>query len=301
MLYFNSSLAILALLALLAMVNYLAGGYYKRFQLDSQSGVRLQPQTLRILNSLTEDVSVTIFFNPHDEDGYEKELYTLTTTLLREYHNASKHILVTNLNYVQFPGQAKELLASHNLTSLENKDLILFECHGHPKILYAKSLADYDLARVISGESKELRRTAFRGELLFTSAIFAVAHPQPLKACFLQGHGEFKPDSASSEDSYSKLAAILKEEAGTDWQSLSLLGTNTVPSDCQLLVIAGPRLTRFQPSEIEKIDAYLKQGNRLLLMLDSAVQFGNRRGSCKVWSSCFGTRCARTGQELHGL
>lgn len=268
MFWFNSALAVLALVALLAMVNYLSGGYYKRFHLDSQSGVRLQPQTMRLLNSLTEDVSVTIFFDP------DEELYDLTTSLLREYSNASKHIVVTKLNYTQFQSQAKELLDRHHLTNIKNKNFVLFDSHGHSKIIYAKDLAEYDLTPVLQGHSRELRYKEFRGELLFSSAIFAVTHPQLLKACFLQGHGEISPEPSSNEESHSKLAAILKDETGTDWQTLTLTGTNTIPADCQLLIIAGPRLSRFSSNEIARIDDFLKQGNRLLLLLDNHFSSG---------------------------
>lgn len=269
----NSVLTVLALIALLAMANYLANGYYKRFQLSSHTAIRLQPQTLQVLNMLTEDVHITLFFDPKDENGYEKQLYTLSSALLREYRNASKHISVTNLNYVQYQGQARELLAKHNLTNLKEPDFVLIECRGYSKVVYARSLAEYDLSSALRGE-KTLRYSEFRGERLFTSAIYAVTHPQALKACFLRGHGESQPDSPSAEESYSRLATLLDEEINADWESISLLGTNTIPSDCQLLIIAGPRLTTFSAPEISKIKEYLAQGNRLMLLLDNRYVSG---------------------------
>jgi len=47
-----------------------------------------------------------------------------------------------------------------------------------------------------------------------------------------------------------------------------------VPEDCQLLIIAGPRLTGLLPNETARIDNYLaKRGGRLLLLLNN--QFTN--------------------------
>jgi hypothetical protein len=46
-----------------------------------------------------------------------------------------------------------------------------------------------------------------------------------------------------------------------------LLGTNTVPADCNLLIIPGPT-DLFLDSEIEKVEQYLNQGGRLFVMFN---------------------------------
>ena len=66
--WFNTILAVAAALALVVMANYLAGDYFKRFQMDRDSAFKLSEQTLRVLDSLTNDVNVTIFFRPHGAD-----------------------------------------------------------------------------------------------------------------------------------------------------------------------------------------------------------------------------------------
>jgi ABC-type uncharacterized transport system involved in gliding motility auxiliary subunit len=162
---------------------------------------------------------------------------------------------------------------AHKLSSLTDRDFVLFECNGHTKIHYAKNLAEYDFSAVLAGRSKTVRRSAFRGEMFFTSAILSVTFPRPLKTYFLYGHGEHSPgsgedgESTSSAD-YTKFASILKDEADSEWQPLSLQGTNGVPADCQLLVIAGPRRARLLADEVSKVDDYLKQGGRLLALLN---------------------------------
>jgi hypothetical protein len=123
-----------------------------------------------------------------------------------------------------------------------------------------------------------------------------VSYPQALKAYFLYGHGENDPGRPSGEPEkldrtgYSKLAAILKEQIDSDWDRLSLLGTNPIPRDCQLLIVAGPRAGDFTPGELDKMEAYLKSGGRLLALLTKrcglepmlAKQWGVRLGDSRV-------------------
>ena len=44
-------------------------------------------------------------------------------------------------------------------------------------------------------KTRQVRRAGFKGEMLFTSAIASVMDATQTKACFLQGHGEHKPES----------------------------------------------------------------------------------------------------------
>jgi hypothetical protein len=269
----NMALAAAAALALVVMVNYLAAGHFQRGFWSRDSSFKLSRQTLAVLNTLTNQVKVTIFFQPN---GDNQQIYLLTSALLAEYQNACpRHIHVRLLDYSRFAGEAKELLAKYDLSGPnKEKDFVLFESNGHSRIVYAREMADYDFSDLLAGRSKFVRRSAFRGEPLFTSDIFAVSNPQALKTYFLYGHGENNPGDPAGEtqdlgrSGYSKFASILKKEINCDWDRLSLLGTNGIPSDCQLLVVAGPRHGEFLKDEVAKIGDYLqKRGGRLLALL----------------------------------
>jgi hypothetical protein len=267
----NSFLAIIAFLAIVVMANYLASGHFKRTQWGMGSTFKLSPQTEGLLKSLTNHIDVTIFWAPH---GDEEDTYSLVAGLLAEYQNANpNHVHVKTLDYVRFPADAKAFLMAHKLSGLTDRDFVLFESNGHTKIHYAKNLAEYDFSDVLAGRSKTVRRSKFRGEMFFTSAILSVTFPRPLKTYFLYGHGEHSPGSGDEGESkssadYTKFAGILKDEADSEWQRLSLQGTNGVPADCQLLVIAGPSRAQLLPEEVSKIEDYLKQGGRLLALLN---------------------------------
>lgn len=287
----NAALLAVAVLALVIMANYLAGGWFQRFHWSRDASFQLSSQTRSVLDTLTNDVRITIFFDPR---GGNQEVYGLTASLLAEYQNANqRHVHVIPLDYTRLPGDAKELLAKYNLTTSRDKDFVLFDSNGHSKVVAARELADYDPSEILAGKSGFIRRSGFLGEMLFTSSIYAVSYPQPLKAYFLIGHGENDPGipgaapETTRPSAYTRFAAILKEEVGCDWDRLSLQGSNTVPADCQLLIVAGPRAKQFLPGELEKIAAYLRQGGRLLALLDEpcgldpllAAEWGARLGT----------------------
>ena len=262
-----------ALLALVVMANYLGAGYFKRFDWTHSSRFKLSAQTTKLLQSITNQVNVILFF---DAKG-EEEVYGWTSALLKQYHYVNPRVVVRTVDYTRFPGSAELVLAKYKLTALKEKNFVVFDCEGRSKIVNANQLADYNIREVLGGQSKEFKRTAFKGEMLCTSAIFAVTWPRPQSAYFVSGHGEHPPDDAGTiaDFGYSKFAAILKDENNVAWQKLSLLSTNPIPADCSLLIIAGPATGKFDDFEFEKIEAYLKQGGRLLVLLNNLIRGGS--------------------------
>ena len=53
-----------ALVALVLMVNYLAGRHFKRYQWMADERFRLSPMTVKMLEALTNQVKVIVFFDP---------------------------------------------------------------------------------------------------------------------------------------------------------------------------------------------------------------------------------------------
>ncbi len=264
---FNVVVAGIAVLALVVMANYLGVRHYWRFQFSDRSQMKLSPQTVNVLGSLTNQVKVTIFF---DAQG-ENEIYSLVSALLKEYNYINPDIVVKTVDPTRDPGKTQLLLADSKLTNLKEKNFVLFDCGGHTRIVNQNELSDYDLDAVVSGRSKEFRRIGFKGEMLFTSAIFKVAYPRQVKACFLQGHREHDPELSDQLFGYAKFATILKEQNNIQWGKFTLQGTNEVPADCQLLIIAGPQLP-LPDDELEKVERYLKQGGRLFALLGNMVR-----------------------------
>ncbi len=275
--WFNTIIGIAAVLALVAMANYLASGYFKRFEVSANSHLAISPQTQTLLKQLTNQIDVTIFF---DQEG-NQEIYGLTAGLLKQYSYLNPNITVQTVDYTRSPGKATALLSKYKLTTLKDKNFVAFDCNGKSKVVFGNELYDYDLSTVLSGQGNAVRRNSFKGELLFSSAIFTVTFPQQAKAYFVYGHGENDPENVGETSGYAKFASILKDEMNIEWKKLFLPGTNDIPADCSLLIVAGPSKARFDEQELAKVENYLKQGRRLLVLLNN-VSAGSDSGIEKV-------------------
>ncbi len=256
----NVLVALAAVLALLLMVNYLAARHFKRLEWSARARAQLSPLTQRVLGALTNEIKVTIYFD-RDEAIYES-----VWGLLKEYKFANSRIVVETVDYNRDPGAANLIKARYKLTSTQDKNIVIFDAGGRVKIVEQKQLSELDYSALTSGQGREVRRTHFRGEMEFTSAILNVTTARALKAYFLQGHGEHRPDSDETLMGYSKFAGVLREN-NVLFDPLNLAGSGDVPADCQLLIIAGP-VNPLLPEELEKIGRYLKQGGRLLALLN---------------------------------
>src|SRR6266540_5872186 len=176
----------LALLALVAMVNYLASRHFKRFQWMADERYRLSPMTLKLLQTRTNQVKVIVFFDP------DEALYASVKGLINEYQLACPKLDVEYVNYLLLTGRADLIKRQYQLSDAD-KDLVIFDAGGKKRIVRSRELSDYDLQGMLAG--KEARRTTFKGEQLFTSAILGVTDPKAFKAYSVQGHGEHDPAS----------------------------------------------------------------------------------------------------------
>jgi hypothetical protein len=248
-------------LAVVVMVNFLGAHFFKRFYLSSQTRIELSSRTESILKSMTNHVSVILYYDNQDD------FYPTIVALLDEYRSVNPNISVKTVDYVRDAGEAEKIKEQYKLNSPTDKNLVIFDCDGRVKIANGDALTEVKLEPVMNSTDHEFRRkpVAFKGELMFTSMLLAVTNPKPLKAYFLQGHGE--PSlSDSSEQGYMKFAAILGENYIAT-EPLQLMGDNAVPDDCSLLIIAGPTTALSEP-ELQKIDQYLAQGGRLFALFN---------------------------------
>ena len=82
----NTLVAVLAVLALLLMTNYLAARHYGRWSWSATAQAELSPLSLRVLASVTNPVKVTLYFDKTDP------LYEMSWNLLKTYHYANHRI-----------------------------------------------------------------------------------------------------------------------------------------------------------------------------------------------------------------
>ncbi len=102
-------------------------------------------------------------------------------------------------------------------------------------------------------------------ELLRT--IYTLTHDQDKVVCFITGHGE-RDFAGTAADGFSEANAALQAE-GITLRQLHLDDLVTMPSDCRMLIIAGPQQD-FSDHALTHLENYFAQGGRLFFLLDLA-------------------------------
>ncbi len=255
----NTVVVLFSMLALAAMINYLAQRHFERFAWSSAIQIKLSPRTLQVLSLITNDVHVVLYYDRREP------LYDMSWSLLKAYSFANNHILIEAVDYPGNPGAAQDVKTRYTLSD-RDRDIVIFYCRGQKRIIYHSELSDLDTRALMSGQGNEVRRTHFKGEMMFTSALLTVINARQPKAYFLQRHGEHDFENDEGVSGYSKFGGVLRENA-VQFEKLTLETAAEVPTDCNLLIIPGPR-TVLLPETVDKIDRYLKQGGRMLTLFN---------------------------------
>ena len=248
-------------LAVVVMANFLGAQFSGRFHVSLRAQ-QLSPRTLSVVRSITNKVAVTVYYDKSDD------WYPMIMSLLNEYRSANPNISIKAVDYTIDAGDAEKTKEKYKLSSVKDKNLVIFECDGRWQKIYGGDLSQTQLVPDGSEDGKPAYRrkpVAFNGEMLFTAKLLAVETPKSFKAYFLQGDGEPALDD-SGDRGYLQFGAVLGENF-VETGLLDLRGQNAVPDDCDLLIIAGPR-EAFSEAELQKIDQYLAQGGRLFLLLN---------------------------------
>jgi hypothetical protein len=256
---FDAVLRTALVIAVVVMVNYLGAKFSQRYFWSSQTRVVLSSRTQAVLHSLTNQVEVTLYFDR------KADLYADVVALLDEYRAANKKISIRTVDYVRDAGAAELTKAKYKLNAATDKDLIIFDCGGRVKIFPGAALVEYGARGMTEDKKLDIAPVKFNGEKAFTAMLLALESSQPLVAYYTQGHREPSFTTDGSFD-FQKVAQLL-EQNYLAVTNLSLTGDAPIPADCNLLVIAGPQ-DPFEESALQKIDQYLREGGRLLLLLN---------------------------------
>ena len=110
------------------------------------------------------------------------------------------------------------------------------------------------------------------GERMFATAIQRLTTPQQRSTiCWTIGHGEF---SFSDYGAFG-MSDIARELSRDGFRNvpLDLSAGSSIPGDCALIIVAGAK-EDFSLIETDRIDSYLKQGGRLLMLVDDSGERG---------------------------
>ena len=226
--------SVLAVVAILAVVNFMSNRYNKRWDLTESKQFSLSDQTRQILTNLKSPLKVHVFYGSQDSSQRYKDRFL-------EYEYLSKQISVDYVNAEGKPTEAEK-----------------FEITAVPTI-------------VLEYGGRTQRATSV-DEQAITNALKKLIEGKTKKVYFLQGHGERDPDDASTARGFKAASAGLTDE-NFEVAKLTLAQTSAIPADTTLLIVAGANIDLL-PKETELIGEFLKNGGKVLLLIDPPEKGG---------------------------
>jgi len=227
----NTAVMICIFAAILILANFLGLTNHRRFDVTASSKFTLAPQTQRVVKELKQPVKVIGFFPETSTFRAAKEA---ARNLLEEYRYFNRKLSYQFIDPDAKPGLAKQYRVKYNGT-------LVF----------------------VSGENQKAVRTT--SEQSFTGALLEVTGVKAKKVYFLSGHGE-RDINNTRADGYSFARTGLIRDL-YKVETLNLTITPEIPSDCAVLVIAGPK-NALPKAETGAILKYLKKNGKVLLLAD---------------------------------
>ena len=197
--------------------------------------------TKSVVNALTDDVTIYWIVQAAQEDAVIEKL-------LDRYEGLSDHITVEKRNPDVYPTFAEEYIDEDD--TVYNNSLVV-ECGERSRYIPYTDIyvTDADMYSYYYS-------TSFDGEGAITSAIDYVTNPDQPAAYTLTGHGE-SALPATFADSLEKENITVEE--------LSLLNTDAIPEDADVLIIYAPQ-SDISEEEAGMLSEYVRSGGKLLVM-----------------------------------
>lgn len=223
----NAAVSIVVLAAILIFLQTLSARHNAAYDTTSNKRFSLSPQTEKILAALTRDVDFTCFFKEQAPGRLELE------DLLKEYARTSHRVKYQFIDPDKDPVAAKRYkITAYNTTVVES-----------------------------GGNDEKVMEIT---EEKITNAIVTVTRERRKVIYCITGHGE-----KSIDDSGATGLTQLKQAVESENYSINDLFTlrDSIPSDCQMLLIPGPQKDLF-PEERSMIERYLERAGKLLALVD---------------------------------
>ena len=268
----NTALMITAFIGIAAILNFVAFDNPGRWDVTSTRQFSLAPRTVEILENLNQGVEALAFFDANDLTQ-QASLETVDN-MLHELDVRSDRFSYRVVNLDVEPALARDYGVNQ---------------HGQVAFVGQESgIADVVVgAGFIPGNPVEGQPDQYIShpalEREFVTPLLVVTGAEEKGAYFLVGHGERNPGSQAEDSGYYLAAEALLAE-NYQVHSLDLQSQRIVPRESgeaqageadpnpnevspTLIVIAGPQ-KNLLPDEAEALTAYLKDGGRMLLLLD---------------------------------
>ncbi|MBD2077806.1 Gldg family protein [Phormidium sp. FACHB-592] len=237
----NALITTLAVIAILGLINYLAANNVGRLDVTENQLFSLAPETQQLVRNLKQPVKVWVFVPQPSARDRE---------LLESYHRQSERL---SYEFVD-PNLQPSLV--QRLEVKTNGDVVA-ELQPEGRKQYVQTIAP------TTGDSL-VGEGGFLSEVKLTSALEQLVSNRQSFAYVIQGHGEHPIEQ--TQGAISQAVKTLKDK-NVAVKPLNLLETATIPTDANVLVLAGPQKPLLAP-EIKALEAYLNGGGNLFVMVD---------------------------------
>lgn len=200
-------------------------------------------------------------------DTTSNKRFTLSQETLKILKNLKSDATITYFDKTSNFDQAKGILDRYkNASPKVHVQYIDYE--KQPTMARAYGLRFGGTAYVEIGQRREEAKTL--NEEGITGA-FLKDLKGVRKVCFVQGSGERRLDD-TQETGLSAFKTLLQRD-NYEADSITLLDKTAVPSDCTVLVVAGPQ-SDYTANEVMAVKNYIEGGGRAMILLDPPLDFG---------------------------
>ncbi len=201
-------------------------------------------------------------------DSTANKRYSLSDQTAKIVKGVSQPINITYFDKTSGFQGAKDLLDRYATLS-PKVHLEYSDPDKNPQAARAAGITKYGTTLVQIGPKKEDAKSMTEEEV--TGAIIRDLKSNTRSVCFLTGGGERQIDDAD-RPGLSKFKDSLTKDDYTA-KPISLLEKAEIPSDCTVIVLAGPK-NDYQQSEVDAIQKYVEGGGRALFLLDPPLKIG---------------------------
>jgi ABC-type uncharacterized transport system involved in gliding motility auxiliary subunit len=228
----QAALYTVIIIAILGVVNFLAQRYNKSFDSTANKKYTLSDQTAKVVKNMQGDLAIT-YWDRSDKFDNAKDLFD------------------------RYKGLSPKVRVEYQDVDKKRTEAIAAGVKSVPTIL------------VNVGNKTETAKSLTEEEV--TGAMVRALKGGDRSVCYTSGFGEAATTDTTGSDGFGN-AKDLTEKNNYKTKVVPLIPKPDIPTDCTILVVAGPKRNYLQPA-VDAIKAYVENGGRALIMLDPPLKF----------------------------
>lgn len=226
--------------------------------------------TLYIAIVLASVTAANVLANRYDKtyDSTANKRYSLSEQTVKIVNGLKQDVKLIYFDQGTRFERAKDQLQLYaNLSPKVHVEYV--DADKKPQLARELGVKNYGTTIVQIGAKNEEAKSTSEEDI--TGAFIRALKGNTRNVCFVTGSGERQIDD-TDRSGYSRFRDLLGKEEYTP-KSINLLQKAEVPTDCTVLVIAGPSGDYQQPA-VDAIKKYVEDGGRALFLLDPPLKMG---------------------------